>query len=103
MVGGGVSSDSGIIGHFVWEQKNFDVRDKGGSLMDLFTGKAYRGAGQNLRIAIEPGDEHSSCSIWFTEPYLYERGDILQRKLVFSSQNLFAYIFKSPQSPTIGQ
>jgi outer membrane protein insertion porin family len=69
MLGAGVGSDSGLIGQLIFEQRNFDFRDKPKSLWEMFTGKAYRGAGQTLRIALEPGTEVSRYSISFTEPY----------------------------------
>lgn len=73
MVGAGVASDSGVIGQLVFEQRNFDIRDRPESFSDFITGKAFKGAGQNLRIALEPGTEVSQYSISFTEPYLNDR------------------------------
>ncbi|MEE8576226.1 MAG: POTRA domain-containing protein, partial [candidate division Zixibacteria bacterium] len=69
MLGAGVGSDSGVIGQLVFEQRNFDFRDKPKSLKEMFTGKAYKGAGQTFRIALEPGTEVSRYSINFNEPY----------------------------------
>ena len=73
MLGAGVASDSGVMGQLVFEQKNFDISDKPESFMEFFTGQAFKGAGQSLRIALEPGTEVSSYSINFTEPYLNDR------------------------------
>ncbi len=70
MLGAGVASDSGVIGQLVFEQRNFDIHNKPESLMDFITGRAFKGAGQNLRIALSPGTEISEYSISFTEPYL---------------------------------
>jgi outer membrane protein insertion porin family len=69
MLGAGVASDSGVIGQLVFEQRNFDISDTPKSFSDLITGKAFRGAGQQLRIALQPGTEVSEYSISFTEPY----------------------------------
>jgi outer membrane protein insertion porin family len=69
MLGAGVGSDSGIIGQLVFEQRNFDISDKPKSLSEFIMGEAFKGAGQNLRIALEPGTELSRYSISFTEPY----------------------------------
>ncbi|MFC1677188.1 outer membrane protein assembly factor BamA [Planctomycetota bacterium] len=73
MLGAGVASDSGVMGQLVFEQKNFDISDKPESFKEFFTGQAFKGAGQTLRIALEPGTEVSSYSINFTEPYLNDR------------------------------
>ncbi|MFC1738520.1 outer membrane protein assembly factor BamA [Planctomycetota bacterium] len=73
MVGAGVASDSGVIGQLVFEQRNFDISDKPDSFYEFITGKAFKGAGQNLRIALQPGTRVSQYSISFTEPYLNDK------------------------------
>ena len=73
MVGAGVSSDSGVMGNITLDQRNFDISDTPESFSELFTGKAFRGAGQRLRISLNPGTEYSTYSINFTEPYLYDK------------------------------
>ena len=73
MLGAGVSSDLGGIGQLIYEQKNFDIRDKPKSFRDLITGRAFKGAGQRLKIVLEPGTELSRYSINFTEPYLMNK------------------------------
>ena len=73
MIGAGVSSDSGIIGQFVFEQRNFDISDWPESFGEFITGKAFRGAGQSLRIALQPGTEVSEYSVSFVEPYFKDK------------------------------
>ncbi len=73
MLGAGVSSDSGVMGQFTFEQRNFDISDTPKSFADFITGKAFRGAGQSLRISLQPGTELSQYSISFTEPYLNDK------------------------------
>ncbi len=73
MLGAGVASDSGLIGQLVFEQKNFDIKDKPESFEEFITGKAFKGAGQDLRIALQPGTEVSEYSISFTEPYFLNK------------------------------
>jgi len=73
MVGAGVSTDSGVIGQFTFEQRNFDISDRPKSLADFITGKAFRGAGQTLRISLMPGTVVSQYSVSFTEPYLNDK------------------------------
>ena len=73
MAGAGVSADSGAIGQLLFEQRNFDYKDKPESFREFITGRAYKGAGQHFRISLEPGTEVSQYSISFTEPYLYDK------------------------------
>jgi outer membrane protein assembly complex protein YaeT len=69
MLGAGVGSDSGLIGQFIFEQRNFDIGNRPRSFADLITGNAFRGGGQRLRIALQPGTEVSEYSVTFSEPY----------------------------------
>lgn len=73
MLGAGLASDSGVIGQISLDQRNFDITDVPESWGELFTGKAFRGAGQRLRIAASPGTRVSTYLISFTEPYLYDQ------------------------------
>ena len=73
MLGAGVSSDAGIMGQIVFEQRNFDIGNWPESWSDFFHGQSFKGAGQRLRIALEPGTEVSQYSVTFTEPFLMDK------------------------------
>ncbi|MBA7622397.1 Outer membrane protein assembly factor BamA [subsurface metagenome] len=73
MFGGGFSSDSDVIGQLIYQQRNFDITDRPESFGEFITGEAFKGAGQSLKIAAEPGMEVSQYSITFTEPYLRDK------------------------------
>jgi outer membrane protein insertion porin family len=73
MFGAGVSSDSGLVGQMIYEQRNFDYKKWPKSWRRFFSDDAFKGAGQKLRIALEPGTEVSQYSISFTEPYLKDK------------------------------
>jgi len=73
MLGAGVTSDSGIIGQAVFEQRNFDISDWPKSFSEFITGQAFRGAGQSLRIALQPGTEVSEYLVSFNEPYFLNK------------------------------
>jgi outer membrane protein insertion porin family len=73
MVGAGVSTDSGVVGQLVFEQRNFDISAWPASFGDFASGKAFKGAGQIFRISLEPGTEYSQFSVSFTEPYLNDK------------------------------
>lgn len=73
MPGVGVSSDHGIMGQLVYQQQNFDIQDWPESWKEVFFMKAFRGAGQNMRIALEPGTRFSRYSVSFSDPYFRDR------------------------------
>lgn len=73
MFAGGVSSDSDVIGQLILEQRNFDISDWPESFGEFITGNAFKGAGQTLRIALEPGTIVSQYSVSFTEPYYKDK------------------------------
>lgn len=73
MVGAGVASDDGLIGQISLTQRNFDITDTPEKWSDIFSGQAFRGAGQQFRIVASPGTRYSNYLVGFTEPYLYDR------------------------------
>jgi outer membrane protein insertion porin family len=73
MFAGGVSSDSDVIGQMILEQRNFDITDWPESFGEFITGNAFKGAGQTLRIALEPGTIVSQYSLSFSEPYFQDK------------------------------
>ena len=68
-----VGSDSGVIGSVIWEQRNFDIKDWPESFEEFITMRAFKGAGQNLRVALQPGTIMSYYSVTFTEPYFQDK------------------------------
>lgn len=73
LFGVGVTSNSGLVGSISIEQRNFDLFDWPRSKGELFKGKAFRGAGQVLRLQFEPGTELTRGRIEFREPYLLDK------------------------------
>ncbi len=73
MIGAGIGSDSGVIGQFVFEQQNFDISDKPENFTEFITAQAFKGGGQNLRVALQPGTEVSEYSVSFTDPYIKDK------------------------------
>lgn len=73
MFGAGISSDDGLIGQVIYEQRNFDIKKWPKDWRKFFSEDAFKGGGQRLRIAAEPGTEVSRYSISFTEPYLKDK------------------------------
>lgn len=66
--GAAVSSDAGVVGQFTLQQRNFDLADTPDSIGELFTGRAFRGAGQGFTLALQPGTEVSNYVLSLSEP-----------------------------------
>lgn len=71
--GVGISSDSGVIGRLVLVYHNFDLTDWPESLGEFLSMEGFRGAGQTLSLALEPGTRYSQYSINFVDPYWRDR------------------------------
>ncbi len=73
LFGVGVDTNSGIIGQFSIEQRNFDLTKFPQSWREFFYGESFVGGGQRLRLDIEPGTRVSRGRIKFYEPYLFDQ------------------------------
>lgn len=73
LFGVGVTSNSGIVGSVVLNFQNFDLWDAPESWSEFLRLRAFTGAGQRLRIELQPGTEVNRFRIDFTEPFLFDR------------------------------
>jgi len=73
LFGVGVTSNSGVIGNVSIENRNFDLFDWPRNWTEFFKGRSFRGAGQVLRLQVEPGTTLSRARIDFREPWLGDR------------------------------
>jgi outer membrane protein insertion porin family len=73
MFGAGINSDAGIVGSIVLNERNFDIFRFPTSWADITEGRAWRGAGQELRVEAQPGTELQRYSVTFREPFLFDR------------------------------
>jgi len=73
ILGAGVGSDSGFIGQLIIDQRNFDITDWPESFGEFIRGQAFKGAGQSLRISLQPGTEVSEYLVKFNEPYFNDK------------------------------
>jgi outer membrane protein insertion porin family len=71
--GFGVTSNAGLVGSILLDIKNFDLQDTPRTFAELAKIRAFRGAGQRLRLELQPGSQLSRYRIDFTEPYLFEK------------------------------
>jgi outer membrane protein insertion porin family len=72
-VGAGINSNGGLGGNITYEQRNFDIADFPTSWDDAISDRSFIGAGQNLRISLEPGTQATNASIRFTEPWIFDQ------------------------------
>lgn len=72
LFGVGFNSDAGATGSIVLNERNFDITNFPTSFNDLFSGRAFRGAGQEFRLEAVPGTELQRYTISFREPYLFD-------------------------------
>lgn len=73
LFGVGVTSNSGLVGNVSIENRNFDIFDWPRDFNEFFKGRSFRGAGQSLRLNLEPGTEVNRFRIDFREPYLLDQ------------------------------
>lgn len=71
-IGAAVNSDSGLVGQISLVQRNFDLYDTPESFGELFSGRAFRGAGQRFELSAQPGTEFQDYRLSLTEPYFLE-------------------------------
>jgi outer membrane protein insertion porin family len=84
MIGAGITSDAGVTGQIVIDERNFDWRRFPTSIDDVFSGRAFRGGGQGFRLEAMPGSEVQRYLVNFTQPYLLDSN---------VSFNLSGYLF----------
>ncbi|MFO0958135.1 MAG: POTRA domain-containing protein [Isosphaeraceae bacterium] len=71
-LGAGFTSYGGVSGNFIFHERNFDLFNFPRSLRDMFSGQAFRGGGQELRIEASPGTLINRFMVSFREPYLFD-------------------------------
>ncbi len=72
LFGVGVNSDAGLSGSIVFNERNFDITRFPTSFDDFMSGRAFRGAGQELRVEAVPGTVAQRYSAMFREPFLFD-------------------------------
>src|SRR5262249_52194089 len=72
LFGVSVNSDLGLNGSVVFNERNFDIFGWPNSWDDFAAGRAFRGAGQELRIEATPGTQEQRYAVTFREPFLFD-------------------------------
>ncbi len=68
ILGGSVNSDLGVAGQVVIEERNFDIRRFPRSWNDMWSGRAFRGDGQNFRAELMPGTQVERYTVNWSTP-----------------------------------
>jgi outer membrane protein insertion porin family len=100
MAGAGVTSNNGVVGSLSIENINFNIWDKPRSAGEFFRGQSFKGAGQTLKISLEPGTEMTTFRIDFRNPYIFDMpvafgwsAYIFERKRDGYDENRYGTIF----------
>jgi outer membrane protein insertion porin family len=72
-IGAGITSDAGLVGSIVLNERNFDIFNPPVSLDDVLSGRAFRGGGQEFRLEASPGTQVQRYSVSLREPFLFDR------------------------------
>ncbi|MDD4888640.1 MAG: outer membrane protein assembly factor BamA [Phycisphaerae bacterium] len=91
MFGIGISSDAGLLGNVTLENRNFDLFGWPKTARQLFSSRAFKGAGQTLRIVAEPGTSLNRFQVQFYEPFLMDRPVSLGTNLFFFTRPRESY------------
>jgi len=71
ILGGSVNSDLGVAGQLVIDERNFDIRSVPHSWSEMWSGRAFRGGGQNFRAELMPGNQVQRYTVNWTERNLF--------------------------------
>jgi outer membrane protein insertion porin family len=72
MFGFGASSYGGLTGTAIIHESNFDIWAVPRTFSELTSGRAFRGAGQEFRVTLQPGTLYQSYDVTFRDPYLFD-------------------------------
>ncbi|MEQ8848384.1 POTRA domain-containing protein [Botrimarina sp.] len=72
MIGAAVNSDAGLVGQILIDERHFDWRRFPRSYDDFWSGRAFRGGGQRLRLEAAPGTEVQRYLASWQDPYFLD-------------------------------
>ena len=68
-LGGTYGSDNGLVGAFIIDERDFDIRRWPRNFQDVISGNAWRGNGEHFRAEIVPGNELERYLVSWSNPY----------------------------------
>lgn len=72
LLGAGINSDAGITGSVVLNERNFDLFRVPTSFDDVFSGRAFRGGGQEFRLEAVPGNVFQRYTVSWRDPRIFD-------------------------------
>lgn len=90
-IGAVYDSDAGLVGRIALSQSNFDLFDVPETWGELFSGRAFRGAGQTASLEILPGTEIQTYSIALSDPTLLDSDYSASVQLFYRNRDQRAY------------
>lgn len=72
MIGAAVNSDAGLVGQILIDERHFDWRRFPRSYDDFWSGRAFRGGGQRLRLEAAPGTQVQRYLASWQDPYFLD-------------------------------
>ena len=89
--GGAYNSDTGLVGQFVIDERNFDLFRLPRNFREIVDGTAFRGGGQNFRLELVPGSDVERYLINFSEPFLGGTRVSLSTSLYYFQRQFFDF------------
>jgi len=89
--GAAVSSDANVFGVINLNQRNFDLADTPDSFSEFISGKAFRGAGQNFQLSLQPGIKQSQYLLTIGEPAFLETPYAVSNTVSFTQREFREY------------
>ena len=89
--GGAFNSDSGLVGQFVVDERNFDLFRLPRNFREIVDGTAFRGGGQNFRLELVPGSDVERYLVSFSEPFLGGSRVSFSSSLYYFQRQFFDY------------
>jgi len=72
MLGAGINSDAGVTGSLVLNERNFDFLNFPTSFEDIWSGRAWRGGGQEFRLEAVPGNVFQRYTVSWRDPRIFD-------------------------------
>jgi outer membrane protein insertion porin family len=72
MLGAGINSDAGVTGSLVLNERNFDILNFPTSFEDIWSGRAWRGGGQEFRLEAVPGNVFQRYTMSWRDPRIFD-------------------------------
>lgn len=89
-IGAGISSSGGVGAEISYEQRNFDIGNWPTTWSDIFSDRAWVGAGQTFRASVSPSTTGTTAAIRFYDPWIFDQpysfaNDLYLRQRIYTN------------------